>query len=96
MALNLPQSPSNGDTHLGSNGINYIYDAASGKWEVFVDPASGSNVWSRDPVQEALSPVYNGDDVELRDNSGITRITMTAEGTISATNIDIDSFPTLP
>ena len=70
MALDFPASPSNGDTFLGANGINYIYDSTDGKWEVYNNPASGSNVWSRDAANAILLPVYNGDEILISTNKG--------------------------
>tara|TARA_R110002050_G_scaffold292587_1_gene448060 strand:- start:3598 stop:3888 length:291 start_codon:yes stop_codon:yes gene_type:complete len=96
MALDFPGSPTNGQTFLGSNGINYIYDETDGKWEVYNDPGAGSNVWSRDPVNAVLLPVYNGDGVKLQNPSGTTTINLQANGTITAEAIDIDSFDALP
>ena len=57
MALNFPSSPSDGDTFLGGNGINYIWSDADQSWQVYNDPASGIQVWSRDPSVPELFPV---------------------------------------
>ena len=66
MALDFPSSPSNGDTFLGANGINYIYDSTDGKWEVYNDPCIPEvHVWSRNAAEAVLEPVYNGDGVKL-------------------------------
>lgn len=102
MALNFPSSPSDGDTFLGGNGINYVYVAADGSWQVYSDPAlAGTQVWSRDPAEAELIPIYAGDDVVVIDNTGSTVVTMGADGNVTANgkfvgDIDIESFPTLP
>ncbi len=96
MALDFPASPSNGDTFLGANGINYVYDATDGKWEVYNDPATGSNVWSRDPSGAVLEPVYNGDGVKLSNPSGTTTVNLRSTGVITIESLDIDSFDALP
>tara|TARA_R110002012_G_scaffold282597_2_gene472377 strand:- start:102 stop:392 length:291 start_codon:yes stop_codon:yes gene_type:complete len=96
MALDFPASPSNGDTFLGANGINYIYDATDGKWEVYNDPSTGSNVWSRNPAEAVLEPVYNGDGVKLANPSGTTTVNLRSTGVITIESLDIDSFDALP
>ena len=96
MALDFPASPSNGDTFLGANGINYIYDATDGKWEVYNDPSSGAQVWSRDAVGAVLEPVYNGDGVKLQNPSGTTTVNLRSSGLITVESVDVDSFPSLP
>lgn len=96
MALDFPSSPSNGDTFLGANGINYIYDSTDGKWEVYNDPSTGSNVWSRNAAEAVLEPVYNGDGVKLQDPSGTTTVNLRSTGKITVGSVDIDSFPSLP
>ena len=96
MALDFPSSPSNGDTFLGANGINYIYDSTDGKWEVYNDPSTGSNVWSRNAAEAVLEPVYNGDGVKLQNPSGVTTVNLRSNGTITVESIDIDSFDALP
>ena len=95
MALDFPSSPSNGDTFLGANGINYVYDSTDGKWEVYNDPSTGSNVWSRNAAEAVLEPVYNGDGVKL-DPSGTTTVNLRSNGKITVESIDVDSFPSLP
>ena len=96
MALDFPSSPSNGDTFLGANGINYIYDSTDGKWEVYNDPASGAQVWSRDPANAVLEPVYNGDSLELSNAGGTTTVNLRSSGKITVESVDVDSFPSLP
>ena len=96
MALDFPSSPSDGQTFLGTNGINYIYDGTDGKWKVYNDPAAGSNVWSRDAAEATLIPVYNGDSVELNDSGGTRTVNLRANGKITVETLDIDSFDALP
>ena len=96
MALDFPSTPANGDTFLGTNGVNYLYDATDEKWQVFVDPAAGNNLWSRDIPNGILSPLFNGDDVRLHDSSGNTTMHLDSNGTITAESIDIDAFDALP
>jgi len=100
MAIDFPNSPTNDQTFLAANGINYIYDSTDGKWEVYVDPASGAQVWNRIVGDAILEPVYDGDGVKIQDSGGTTTITLAADGTITAEalvgDIDIASFPALP
>ena len=100
MALNFPTNPSNGDTFLGSNGINYIWDAADSSWQVYNDPAAGIQVWDRDITEAELMPVYNGDSVVIKTAGGDDAITLSSDGDIVADKftggIDIESYPALP
>ena len=96
MALDFPSNPVNGDTFLGGNGVNYVYDGTDGKWQVFVDPAAGNNLWNRDIPNAVLTPLFNGDNVRVLNASGSTTIDLQADGTITAEKIDIDSFDALP
>lgn len=102
MALNFPSSPSNGDTFLGGNGINYIYISADSTWQVYSDPAlAGSQVWSRDPSEAELIPIYNGDSVVVTTSAGETAVTIGDDGNVTATgkfvgDVDIESYPSLP
>jgi len=100
MAIDFPNSPSDGDTFLGANGINYIYDSTDGKWEVYNDPAYGTQVWNRDPGDAILEPVYDGDGIKIQNSGGNTTITLASNGTVTAESligdIDLDSFPALP
>ena len=79
MALNLPNNPSDGDTHLGANGINYVYDATNDRWTVEVDNASAVNVFSRDVSRESVLPVYAGDRIELKNSAGFVAISIDPE-----------------
>lgn len=101
MALNLPDSPTIGDIHNASNGINYQWDGT--KWEVYAAPESAANQWERDTINNALNPINNGDDIVTKDSGNTTTITLDAEtgnitcdGTIQAAGFDIDNLSTLP
>ena len=101
MALNLPDSPTTGEIHLATNGINYQWDGS--KWEVYVVPSSGANQWERDTVNNALNPINNGDDIVAKDSGDVTTITLDAETETSpvivlvqANGFDLDNLTTLP
>jgi len=94
MAIDMPPSPSNGDIYLATNGINYQWDGT--KWEVYVDPSLGANVWGRDSNTSSIFPANDGDNVLLKNNSGTTKITMTGNGDITAIGFRIDSLTSLP
>jgi len=102
MALNFPSSPTDGDTFLGGNGINYVFNGEDGTWQVYNDPAlAGSQVWSRRPGSAELIPVYNGDSVVVTTGAGADAVTINEEGNVIATgkfigDVDIESYPTLP
>mgnify|MGYP006245055915 CR=1 FL=1 len=100
MALNFPSSPSDGDTFLGGNGINYIWSDADASWQVYNDPASGIQVWSRDPSVPELFPVNNGDSVAVTNGAGADVINLGSDGNIVASkftgDVDIESYPSLP
>ena len=101
MALNLPNSPTSGDIHLATNGINYQWDGS--KWEVYVVPSSGANQWERDTVNNALNPINNGDDIVAKDSGDVTTITLDAStgnivcsGVVQSAGFDLDNLTTLP
>ena len=100
MALNFPTNPSNGDTFLGSNGINYIWVDSDSSWQVYNDPAAGIQVWDRDTAEGKLFPVYNGDSLVVTNTSGSPVVTLSSDGEVIADKftgfIDIESYPTLP
>ena len=100
MAIDMPNSPTTGDVYLANNGINYEWDGT--KWTVYVDPSAGQNVWERDSGNGTLSPIYNGDDVLVKNGSGNTTVTVdsdgdiTTAGEVSAAGFDIDALTVLP
>ena len=100
MALNFPSSPQPGETFLGGNGINYIWNEDSESWQVYNDPASGIQVWSRDPSVPELFPVNNGDSVVVTDGIGADQVTLGSDGNVTAAkfigSVDIEGFPALP
>ena len=101
MAINFPNNPSDGDTYLAGNGINYIWVDATDSWQVYNDPASGAQVWSRDPAEAELLPLYNGDSVVVQTAGGVDAVTVGSDGNVTATgkfigDVDIESFPALP
>lgn len=103
MALNLPNNPSDGDTHLGANGINYVYDATNDRWTVEVDNASAVNVFTRDVSRNSVLPVYTGDSIELKNTDGFVSINIDPEfgifmneGLKYTGEFEIDGLPPLP
>ncbi len=102
-AINMPNSPSDRDTHIADNGINYVYELATDRWLVQADAASGANLWARDSGQSHIFPIYEGDDVILKDSGNTTTITINPDTGIELTsglsysgNFDIDSLTALP
>ena len=101
MALDFPLSPNDGDTFLGGNGINYIYVASTTSWQVYNDPASGAQVWTRDPAEAELYPVNTGDTVVVQTAGGADAVILGDDGNVTVTgkfigDVDIESYPTLP
>ena len=95
MSLDLPLNPSLNDIHQGANGINYQWDGE--KWVVFVDPASGVNVWTRDAEEGAVYPFLLGDDVAVTNSAGDYTAKMVGEsGAIEAQVYSIHLLPDLP
>ena len=90
--INMPNNPSDGDTHIAENGINYVYDAAS-----------GANLWARDSGNTEIFPIYEGDSVLLKDSTDTETVTLDpangvtlAAGLSFTGNFDIDSLTSLP
>ena len=98
-AIDMPNSPSIGDSYLADNGINYVWDGE--KWVVKTEAASGVNLWDRDPALGNLTPIYNGDGVTIKDDLGVVKVTIddtgiNVTGSVAATTFDVDSLPALP
>jgi hypothetical protein len=103
MALNLPNDPTDGQTYLASNGINYVYNLATDRWTVEVEQASATSVFTRDVSRESVLPVYAGDDIELKNSDGFITITIDPEfgifmndGLKYTGEFEIDGLPPLP
>ena len=98
MALNFPTNPSNGDTFLGSNGINYIWVDSDSSWQVYNDPAAG--IRDRDVSEAELFPVYDGDSVVIKTSGGANAITLSSDGEVIADKFTgfprYESYPALP
>ena len=91
-AIDMPNNPSPGDTYLAGNGINYVWDGE--KWIVRTEASTGVNLWSRNPGNETLQSIYNGDSVIITDDAGATQVTLAPEGITGTYNID--GLPALP
>jgi len=97
MTLDFPISPNDGDIYAGSNGINYQWNDTKGLWEVYVDPSTQTTPWARDSITGVITQSNPGDNIELRNSTNTdTTITLTSDGTITATNFDIASLDALP
>lgn len=103
MALNLPNNPADGETYLGANGINYVYDQTNDRWSVEVDNASAVNLFTRDVSRESVSPVYAGDSIELKNSDNFITINIDPEfgifmndGLKFTGEFEIDGLPPLP
>ena len=101
--INMPNNPSDGDTHIAENGINYVYDLATDRWLVQADAASGANLWARDSGNTEIFPIYEGDSVLLKDSTDTETVTLDpangvtlAAGLSFTGNFDIDSLTSLP
>ena len=102
-AINMPNSPNDGDTYIADNGINYVYDATHDRWLVQAEAASGANVWARNTGSASVFPIYEGDAVVLKNGSGVetvdidpqTGITLSA-GLKFTGEFDIDNLTSLP
>lgn len=102
-AINMPNNPSDGDTRIAENGINYVYEAATDRWLVQADAASGANVWARDSGNGEVFPIYEGDSVVLKNSSFTETVTIDpaagitlASGLKFVGEFDIDSLTSLP
>ena len=91
-AIDMPNNPSEGDTYLAGNGINYVWDGE--KWIVRTEASTGVNLWARDPSNETLQSIYNGDSVIITGDDGSTQVTLAPEGITGTYNID--GLPALP
>ena len=67
MALDFPTSPSNGDTHQASNGIQYIFDSTKSQWKSQGEFSSGAIEVKK---IDNISGSFNGSTVTFTLNSG--------------------------
>jgi hypothetical protein len=67
MALDFPTSPSNGDTHQASNGIQYIFDSSKSQWKSQGEFSSGAIEVKK---IDDISGSFNGSTVTFTLNSG--------------------------
>ena len=67
MALDFPTSPSNGDTHQASNGIQYIFDATKSQWRSQGEYSTGAIEAKK---IDNISGSFNGSTVTFTLNSG--------------------------
>ena len=67
MALDFPTSPSNGDTHQASNGIQYIFDSSKSQWKSQGEFSSGAIEAKK---IDDISGSFNGSTVTFTLNSG--------------------------
>ena len=102
-AINMPNSPTDGQTHIADNGVNYVYQAATDRWLVQEDPADGVNLWDRDAGDTELSPIYLGDSVVIKTSAGADAIVLDPEAGITVASglniigsIDVDNLTSLP
>lgn len=104
MALDFPNSPSEGDTHIASNNILYVFDATEDRWNIRTGSASGlQKLWARDGSTGETFNIYYGESLEIKESGGTTAIDIDpAVGiTISSGlkfngNIDVDGLADLP
>ena len=102
-AINMPNTPSDGDTFIADNGINYVYDGTNDRWLVQADAASGSNVWARDTGNTEVFPIYGGDSVVLKNGSSVKTVDIDPAAGITLSSglkfigeFDIDNLTSLP
>lgn len=102
-AINMPNSPSDGDTHIADNGINYVYDATNDRWLVQAEAASGANVWARNTGDSSVFPIYDGDSVVLKNSSSVETVDIDPATGITLSSglkfigeFDIDNLTSLP
>ena len=102
-AINMPNSPNDGDTYIAENGINYVYELATDRWLVQADAASGSNVWARNTGGASVFPIYEGDSVVLNNGSSVETIDIDPAVGVTLSSplkfighFDIDNLTSLP
>ena len=91
-----PKTPADaGDEHTAENGISYTWDGA--KWVTTLTAEErAERLWVRDGVNTTIFPVYLGDDVEVRNASGVTTGTFDGDGNLTAENILNNELDPLP
>lgn len=94
-AINMPNGPSNGDTHAAANGITYQFDGD--KWVVYDDPnTSLASLFARDAANTDVYPVNAGDNLAVRNGSSTITTSLNSDGSIDFVSLNIDALPTLP
>lgn len=104
MALDFPNSPSDGDTHIASNNILYVFDATEDRWNIRTGSASGlQKLWARDGSLGEIYNIYTGESLVIKDSNDVNFITLdpdtgiTLDSTLKFSgNIDVDSLTDLP
>lgn len=103
MAIDMPNSPVDGETYLASNGINYVYELATDRWLVQADSAAGRNLWVRNDIDTEIYPIYDGDKVVLKNDAGSEVITSDPDVGVTVGSglkfvgqFDVDSLTELP
>lgn len=103
MTLNMPNSPTDGEIFVATNGISYSYDLATDRWLVTVEAADGINLWARDVADEEIYPIYYGDSVVIKNDAEADAIDLDpAVGVTLSSGLkfigqfEIDSLTTLP
>ena len=74
MAINFPDNPSNGDTYVAPNGIEYTYNAVNDSWTGAL--GAGSAYWDENASGNIYPKDVNAKVLVGGDGSGIDPITL--------------------
>ena len=88
MALNFPDNPSNGDTYVAENGVEYTYNASIDAWTG--SSAAGDNYWAED-ASGNIYPVSDTADVYVGGTSTSAPVVIDASGYIQVGSPDTTS-----